>query len=34
MNVVETYYVNGTLAEMTRNDWNVLHAPLPCFIAP
>ena len=26
--------MHGTLAEMTGNDWNVLHVPRPCFIAP
>ena len=24
----------GTLGKMTRNDWNILHLPRPCFIAP
>ena len=30
MNVV----LAGALGKMTRNDWNVLHVPQPCFIAP
>ena len=30
MNIVRA----GTLGKMTRNDWNVLHVPRPCFIAP
>ena len=29
-----TYYVQGTSAEMTGNDWNILHVPWPCFNAP
>ena len=27
-------YLHGMLAEMTGNDWNVLHVHQPCFIAP
>ena len=25
--------MHGTLAEMTGNDWNILHVPRLCFIA-
>ena len=26
--------MHGTLGKMTINDWNILHIPRPCFIAP